>query len=144
MADSLSSIDSRYDRQRTPYSMEKLAATPVTIIGVGAIDDNSPCNWPPWVSGNSTDRLRPSRLPNVAAKDSPRQMSAKQRFIPSPAASFSSTRPFMSIPFKIVGDPSISSIMSSSRVLIPSLPDQPSGTASVLLALSGRCPMLGK
>jgi sulfur carrier protein ThiS adenylyltransferase len=37
MADSMSSIDQRYDRQRTLIPTEKLAATPVTIIGVGAI-----------------------------------------------------------------------------------------------------------
>jgi molybdopterin-synthase adenylyltransferase len=37
MADSLSSINQRYDRQRSLIPTEKLAATPVTIVGVGAI-----------------------------------------------------------------------------------------------------------
>jgi sulfur carrier protein ThiS adenylyltransferase len=37
MADSLSSIDQRYDRQRSLIPTERLAGTPVTIIGVGAI-----------------------------------------------------------------------------------------------------------
>ena len=37
MADSLSSIDQRYDRQRSLIPIERLAGTPVTIIGVGAI-----------------------------------------------------------------------------------------------------------
>ncbi|MBY0586588.1 ThiF family adenylyltransferase [bacterium] len=37
MADPLSNIEQRYDRQRSLIPTEKLAATPVTILGVGAI-----------------------------------------------------------------------------------------------------------
>jgi molybdopterin-synthase adenylyltransferase len=37
MADPLSNIEQRYDRQRSLIPTEKLAATPVTIVGVGAI-----------------------------------------------------------------------------------------------------------
>ncbi len=54
-AEPLSLIDQRNDRQRTLIPMEKLAATPChDHWRRGDRTDNSPCNWPPMVAGDSS------------------------------------------------------------------------------------------
>ncbi len=54
MADSLSSIDSRLRSAADPYSHGEAGGhSRHDHWRRGDRNDNSPCNWPPWVSGNS-------------------------------------------------------------------------------------------